>query len=170
MLVHDLPGASDLSINVGNPHREIDRLVLRVGATGMKDRVTVTEHLVSDDAQLAELTIHRPFKKGKKTLPILAVSLGTDVLPWWKRIKNEQALVRHICLHDGVKIFGLATRNKPFVNSSYLFFIGGRCLSGCWQQAERHDKHASGYCSGVFFHFSAPSFTSPDWHASIVSH
>jgi hypothetical protein len=142
MLVHDLPGAADPSINVGNPHREIDRLVLRVGAAGMEDRVTVTEHLVSDDAQLAELTLHGPFKKGKKLLPVFAVSLGTDVLPWWKRIKNEKALARHICLHDGSYILGTATRNKLFVNSSYLLFIGGLSLF--------------------------PYFTWPDWRTGTV--
>jgi hypothetical protein len=98
----------------------------------VEDRVTVTEHPISNDTQFAELTLHRPFEKGEKFLPIFAVSLRTDILSWWKGIKNEETFVLHICLHNGVNILGIATRNKLFINSSYLLFIGGCCPSGCW--------------------------------------
>jgi len=130
MLVHYLPGVVDLLIDISNPHREIDLLVPRVGATGMEDRVTVTEHPISNDTQFAKLTFHSPFEKGEKFLPVLAVSFRTDILSWWKGIKNKEIFALHICFHNGVNVLGAATRNKLFINFSYLLFIGGRCLSG----------------------------------------
>ena len=57
--MHNQPVALDLPIYVRDPHREIDRLVLRVGALDVLNRMAIAERSGGKDVQVGDLEFHR---------------------------------------------------------------------------------------------------------------
>ena len=107
MLVDNQPIAVDLTVDVGHPHRQIDRLTLRVGTANPLNAVAVPKPSIGCDAKVADLEFERSFDMGEEVLPVPAIRVGADILARRDDVENHEALVRHIDLHDRVGVLGV---------------------------------------------------------------
>lgn len=91
MLVSDQPVAADFAIAVGDANRHVERLTVRVGSGDALDAVTEAEAAVGRDAQVRELEFQRTLEKPEESLPVLAIGIGSDILPGRHDVEDDKA-------------------------------------------------------------------------------
>jgi hypothetical protein len=113
MLEDDQPVAANLAIAVGDANRQIERLTFRIRAPDALDAVTEGEIAFSGDGEIRDVELQWTFEDRQEVNPILAICIGSEILPWGHDVENDQALVGHVALHDRVDVPGADRRRKP---------------------------------------------------------